>query len=148
MEGREEEPGIVADTNILISALLKDNSINSQLIKAKIFSIYFPDYGLKEINKYKRYIIAKRIRNSQSLSFDFAEKYIFEDIIITPFDLYRKKIREASEIMKNIDEKDAPILALAMQLCCPIWSNDKHFMMQKAVKVYTTGNLLDLLNRK
>ena len=45
MEGREEELGIVADTNILISALLKDNSINSKLIKAKIFSIYFPDYG-------------------------------------------------------------------------------------------------------
>jgi len=101
-----------------------------------------------KINKYKKYIIAKRIRNSQSLSFDFAEKYIFEDIIITPFDLYRKKIREASEIMKNIDEKDAPILALAMQLRCPIWSNDKHFMMQKAVKVYTTGNLLDLWNCK
>lgn len=148
MEGREEEPGIVADTNILISALLKGNSINSQLIKAKIFCIYFPDYGLKEINKYKRYIIAKRIRKSQKLSFDFAEKYIFEDIRVTPFDLYRKKIREASEIMKDIDEKDAPILALAMQLRCPIWSNDKHFMKQKAVKVYTTGNLLDLLNCK
>jgi len=54
MEGREEEPGIVADTNILISALLKDNSINSQLIKAKIFSIYFPDYGLKEVKRRQR----------------------------------------------------------------------------------------------
>jgi len=148
MEGREEELGIVADTNILISALLKDNSINSKLIKAKIFSIYFPDYGLKEIDKYKTYIIAKRIRNSQNLSFEFAKKYIFDDIRVIPFDLYRNKIKEASEIMKDIDEKDAPILALAMQLCCPIWSNDKHFMMQKAVKVYTTGNLLDLLNRK
>ncbi len=148
MEGREEELGIVADTNILISALLKDNSINSKLIKAKIFCIYFPDYGLKEIDKYKTYIIAKRIRNSQNLSFEFAKKYIFDDIRVIPFDLYRNKIKEASEIMKDIDEKDAPILALAMQLCCPIWSNDKHFMMQKAVKVYTTGNLLDLLNRK
>ena len=148
MEGREEELGIVADTNILISALLKDNSINSKLIKAKIFSIYFPDYGLKEIDKYKTYIIAKRIRNSQNLSFEFAKKYIFDDIRVIPFDLYRNKIKEASEIMKDIDEKDAPNLALAMQLCCPIWSNDKHFMMQKAVKVYTTGNLLDLLNRK
>ena len=148
MEGREEEPRIVADTNILISALLKDNSINSQLIKSKIFCIYFPDYGLKEINKYKSYIIAKRIRNSQSISFEFAKKYIFEDIRIAPFDLYREKIKVASKIMKDIDEKDAPILASAMQLCCPIWSNDKHFMMQKTVKVYTTGNLLDLLNCK
>ena len=73
---------------------------------------------------------------------------MLDDIRLTLFNLYRNNIKEASEIMKDIDEKDAPILALAMQLCCPIWSNDKHFMMQKAVKVYTTGNLLDLLNRK
>ncbi|MDD4162945.1 MAG: PIN domain-containing protein [Methanothrix sp.] len=87
MEGRKEEPRIVADTNILISALLRDNSINSQLIKSKIFCIYFPDYGMKEIKKYRNYIIAKRVRKSQNLSFEFAEKYIFEEIRIAPFDL-------------------------------------------------------------
>jgi predicted nucleic acid-binding protein len=148
MEGREEEPRIVADTNILISALLKDNSFNSQLIKSKFFCIYFPDYGLKEIDKYRSYIRAKRERKSQKLSLEFAELYIMEEINIAPVDLYRQKIKDASVIMKEIDEKDAPILALALQLCCPIWSNDKHFKMQKAVKVYTTGNLLEILNYK
>lgn len=68
-----------------------------------------------------------------------------EEIKIAPFDLYRQKIKNASEIMKEIDEKDAPILALALQICCPIWSNDKHFKKQKSVKVYTTADLLDLL---
>jgi predicted nucleic acid-binding protein len=145
MERRKEEPRIVADTNILISALLKDHSIHAQLIKSKLFSIYFPEYGLNEIEKYRSYIIAKRTRKSQSLSLEFAERYIMEEIEIAPFDLYRQKIKNASEIMKEIDEKDAPILALALQLCCPIWSNDKHFKKQKSVKVYTTADLLDLL---
>jgi predicted nucleic acid-binding protein len=145
MEGRKEEPRIVADTNILISALLKDHSIHARLIKSKFFDIYFPEYGLKEIEKYRSYIISKRKRNSQSLSLEFSERYIMEEIEIAPFDLYRQKIKDASEIMKEIDEKDAPILALALQLCCPIWSNDKHFMRQKAAKVYTTADLLDLL---
>ncbi len=145
MEGRKEEPRIVADTNILISALLKDHSINARLIKSKFFDIYFPEYGLKEIEKYRSYIIAKRRRNSQSLSLEFSERYIMEEIEIAPFDLYRQKIKDASETMKEIDEKDAPILALALQLCCPIWSNDKHFKRQKAAKVYTTADLLDLL---
>jgi predicted nucleic acid-binding protein len=145
MERRKEEPRIVADTNILISALLKDHSIHAQLIKSKLFSIYFPEYGLNEIEKYRSYIIAKRKRKSQSLSLEFAERYIMEEIEIAPFDLYRQKIKNASEIMKEIDEKDAPILALALQLCCPIWSNDKHFKKQKSVKVYTTADLLDLL---
>ena len=145
MERRKEEPRIVADTNILISALLKDHSIHAQLIKSKFFSIYFPEYGLKEIEKYRSYIIAKRKRKSQSLSLEFAGRYIMEEIKIATFDLYRQKIKNASEIMKEIDEKDAPILALALQLCCPVWSNDKHFKKQKSVKVYTTADLLDLL---
>lgn len=145
MERRKEELRIVADTNILISALLKDHSIHARLIKSKFFDIYFPEYGLKEIEKYRGYIIAKRERDSQSLSLEFSERYIMEEVKIAPFDLYRQKIVDASEIMKEIDEKDAPILALALQLCCPIWSNDKHFKRQKATKVYTTADLLDLL---
>jgi predicted nucleic acid-binding protein len=147
MEGRKEEPGIVADTNVIISALLKDHSINARLIKSKFFNIYFPEYGLKEIEKYRGYIIAKRERYSQSISLEFAERYIFKEIVIAPFGLYRQKMRDASEIMKEIDEKDAPILALALQLCCPVWSNDKHFQMQKTAKVYTTADLSGLLDR-
>ena len=145
MERRKEELRIVVDTNILISALLKDNSIHARLIKSKFFSIYFPEYGLKEIEKYRSYIIAKRKRNSQSLSLEFIERYIMEEINIAPFDLYRQEIKNASKIMKEIDEKDAPILALALQQCCPIWSNDKHFKIQKNARVYTTADLLDLL---
>ena len=91
MERRKEEPRIVVDTNILISALLKDHSISARLIKSKFFSIYFPEYGLKEMEKYRSYIIAKRKRNSQSLSLEFAERYIMEEIKIAPFDLYRQK---------------------------------------------------------
>jgi predicted nucleic acid-binding protein len=62
-----------------------------------------------------------------------------------PFNLYRQRLNEAFEIMKDIDEKDAPILALAMQLNCPVWSNDKHFQKQKAARVYTTADILGLL---
>ena len=113
---------------------------------SRITGIYFPEYGLKEIEKYKSYIIAKRERNSQSLSLEYSERYIMKEIKVAPFDLYCQKIKDASEIMKDIDEKDAPILALALQLCCLIWSNDKHFKKQKTAKVYTTADLLALLD--
>lgn len=51
----------------------------------------------------------------------------------------------AFEIMKEIDEKDAPFLALAMQLGCPVWSNDRHFQRQNEVRVYTTRDILGLI---
>lgn len=62
-----------------------------------------------------------------------------------PLDLYRPRMEDAFEIMKEIDEKDAPFLASAMQLGYPIWSNDKHFQRHKEVRVYTTKDILGLI---
>ena len=49
------------------------------------------------------------------------------------------------DVMKKIDEKDTPFLALAMQLSCPIWSNDNHFKQQRVIEVYTTREIVDLV---
>lgn len=58
---------------------------------------------------------------------------------ITP---YRNKALDA---MRDSDIDDAPILALAMALECPIWSNDEDLKEQQLVQVYKTKELLDLL---
>jgi predicted nucleic acid-binding protein len=145
MEGREEEAGLVADTNILISALLKDYSINARLIKSGYFSVYFPDYGIKEIDSYRNYIDAKRKRSSQPVALEYAQSFLLKAIQVVPLDLYHPRMKAAFEIMKEIDEKDAPFLALAMQLGCPVWSNDRHFQRQKEVRVYTTRDILQLI---
>ncbi len=60
-------------------------------------------------------------------------------------DLYRPRMNVAFEIMKEIDEKDAPFLALALQLGLPIGSNDKHFQRQKEVRVYAPRDILRLI---
>ncbi|MGA9099750.1 MAG: PIN domain-containing protein [Methanotrichaceae archaeon] len=148
MERREEEAGLVVDTNILIAALLKDHSINARLIKSGYFNVYFPEYGMIEMGGYFAYIEAKRKKSSQSLSFEYAKSFILRSIQVVPSDLYRSRMKDAFEVMKEIDEKDAPILALAMQLCYPIWSNDKHFQRQKAAKVYTTSDVLRMLKKE
>lgn len=43
--------------------------------------------------------------------------------------------------------EDTPYLALAMHLCLPLWSNDAGLKTQNAVTVYTTHELLKLLNK-
>ncbi len=145
MEGREEEAGLVADTNILISALLKDHSINARLIKSGYFSVYFPEYGIKEIDGYHDYIDAKRKRSSQPVALEYAQSFLLKAIQVVPLNLYRPRMKAAFEIMKEIDEKDAPFLALAMQFGCPVWSNDRHFQRQKEVRAYTTRDILQLI---
>ena len=134
MEGREEESEVVIDTNILVSALIKDHSDNAELIKKGYFKVYFPEYGLIELNRYQAYIKAKREKSSQHQSIEYAQDFLLKSIQIVPLNLYRQRLNEALEIMKDIDEKDAPILALAMQLNCPVWSNDKTFSEAKGSK--------------
>jgi predicted nucleic acid-binding protein len=146
MDEREEKAGLVADTNILISALLSDHSTNARLIESGYFMVYLPEYGIMEMEGYRDYIKDKREKSSQTVALEYAQRFILKYVQIIPLDTYRHKIKDAFEIMKEIDEKDTPILALAMQLCCPIWSNDKHFQRQRAARVYTTKDLLELLD--
>ena len=40
------------------------------------------------------------------------------------------------------DLKDAPYIALALKLNCPIWSQDKALKKQSVVKIYSTEELI------
>ena len=145
MERNKEKIQIVVDTNILMSALLKDNSITAQLIRSEFFDMYYPQDGLSEIKRYKDYIISKRKRTLQKQSLEYALKFILEPIHVIPCKLYSQRIKDAYEVMKDIDEKDTPFLALALQLQCSIWSDDNHLRQQNAVKVYTTKEIIQLV---
>jgi len=148
MERNKEKIRVVVDTNVLISALLKNNSFTAKLSRSEFFEIYFPEDGLREIEYYKKYIISKREKALQKQSFEYVLKFILEPIHIIPSELYSQKIKDAYEEMRGIDEKDTPFLALALQLNCPIWSDDKHFKQQSIAKVYTTKEILDLSKQR
>jgi len=139
MERNKEKIRIVIDTNILISALIKDDSTTSKIIKSDIFEIYYPEDGMVELEKYRDYIIKKRKKALQRKSFDYAISFLLESITVVPSPLYEDKIREAYEIMKDTDEKDTPFLALALKLQCPVWSNDNDLEKQDLVEVYKTS---------
>ena len=107
MERDEEKIRFVVDTNILISALLKDDSFTAKLLKLEIFEIFYPEDGLREIERYKDYIFSKRKNSLQKRSFEYALNFILDNVHIIPSELYSDKIVEAYNIMKEIDEKDA-----------------------------------------
>lgn len=142
MERDKEKTRVVIDTNILISALIKDDSVTARIIKSGIFEIYYPEDGMFELEKYRDYIIKKRKKALQKKSFDYALSFLLESVNVVPSLLYEDKIREAYEIMRDIDEKDTPFLALALKLQCPIWSNDGDFEEQNLVEVYKTSYIL------
>ena len=148
MERDAEEIRLVVDTNILISALLKDDSITARLLRSNACSYYYPWDGLTEINYYKDYIISKRNKHIQASSFEHALQFVLGSISVVPSEMYSYRMKEAFSIIKDRDPKDTPFLALALQLGSPLWSNDKHFQDLPEVIAYSTGALIEHLRSR
>ena len=132
---------IVIDTNILISALLKEGLTRDFiLIKGLGFEFLTPAYTLREINKYKEEICSKA-KLSEEDFFILLEKIMNYIKIINPL-FYDAYLAEAANLIKHAS--DTPFLALSLALNCPIWSDDKHFKKQGRIKILTTKDILNL----
>ena len=71
---------------------------------------------------------------------------LLQRVQVIGFDRYVHRYLEAEEIIGEIDPDDAPFIALALSIPNDgIWSNDKHFLKQDRVKIWTTGDLIKLI---
>ena len=148
MDREKERLRIVIDSNILIGALIRDNSFKARLLKNRNFLFFFPDYGLDEIEKFREYICSKRRKEPTALSFDYAIKFLLESVTVVPRQLYQDQISSAYTVMKEIDPKDTPFLALALHLECPLWSDDAHLKRQSLVPCYLTSEIPELADKR
>ncbi len=55
-------------------------------------------------------------------------------------------MERAKSIMMNIDNDDVPFIAAALVIHANIWSDDKHFLQQNEIKVWTTKDLMKMMN--
>jgi len=132
----------VIDTNILFSAMIK-KSITRNIILSDVFDLYVPEYLFGEINNNKKLILRKAKIKEENF---IALLTLFQKHVkIIKKETYRNKFPLAEEAMKKIDVTDSPFLALALTLNSPMWSDDKHFKQQDLVDVYTTKDVLKLL---
>jgi putative PIN family toxin of toxin-antitoxin system len=130
MEGGEEKVGaVVVDTNIIISALIPQNSKLRDIILSGKLKLYAPEYLLKELEKYWELIIAKAEKRGVSRSnLELVKEELLSKIIFEPEKLYLAKIHEAYAICKNFDEKDTPFVALSLVLRIPILTGDRSLL--------------------
>lgn len=134
---------LVIDTNIVISALIKDSWVRKIIVESGI-ELFTPDFTFEEIDKHLHYICKK---SSLSREENLKVLGILSDYIrIVDFEFYAHKIKDAKKIIGKIDENDIPFLALAMSFKNDgIWTNDKHFLRQKEVKIWRTKDVLEKL---
>jgi len=131
---------LVIDTNILISALIKDSITRKILVNYKM-NFLFPEYGLEEIYFYKGDIIKKS--NISEEEFDKLLLRILKYVRLIPISMINKFKKQADNIIGHIDKKDTVFIATALAFKCPVWSDDKHFKKQKKIKTITTKDMLN-----
>jgi len=135
---------LVIDTNIIISALIK-NGISRRIIVSPLIDFVTFEYTLQKISKYEKLICKKAKLNHDE--FKLLLNLIFENIIIIPKKEYKAFLNPAKKFTEDID--DVPFIALCLALKMDgILSDDYHFKTQKDVIIYRTKELALILKSK
>jgi predicted nucleic acid-binding protein len=108
-----------------------------------VFELYVPEYLYEEIARHDDLILEK----SKLSTTDYTALLLLfqKHTKIVKHEVYLRTMPLAEQTMKAIDVTNSPFLALALALSSPIWTNDVHFKHQNLVGVYTTNELLELL---
>ncbi len=131
----------VIDTNVLISALIK-NSTTRKLIIEMDEELVYPEAGFREIEKYKALIIKKSGLGEKEFNSIF--NLLLEYIEMVPDNLLESTLEEAEDIMLKIDGKDVIFVATALVFeNAKLWSDDKDFKKQNRIPVKTTSEILE-----
>lgn len=136
---------LVVDTNIVIAALLRDSSTRKILLHP-LFSFSIPEHAFDEIERHEEELIKKskltRLRFHQVM--DILKRHLN----IVPTEEFIGHYPSALKAMKDIDETDAPFLALSLSFDNDgIWTNDSHFDKQYLVRVWSTPDLMNELKQ-
>ena len=134
---------LVVNTNRIIAALIRDSTSRKIIMSGKI-ELVTPKFSQKEIKKHKDELVSKaKITNKQ---FDQLLSILLTKIYSVDDEITAKKMRDAKMIIGSIDSDDEPFISLALAITNDgIWTDDRHFLEQKFVKIYTTADLITMI---
>lgn len=116
---------IVLDANILIRAVLGKRVRELIVGNAETVQFFAPDVAYADARKYLPALLEKRGVNSQSAMavLDALES------IVRPLELgvYAGLQTQALQRISIRDADDWPVLACAMTIACPVWTEDADF---------------------
>ena len=136
---------LVIDSNRIMAGLIKDSQTR-KIIFNEEYNFIAPDYVITEIEKYRLYLIEKSKLTDRE--FDIILLSILERIELIPSNVFIDHLELAEEIMKDIDIKDTPFLALGLAVkASGIWSEDKDFDGQDKLKRFSTKELIIMANK-
>lgn len=133
---------IVLDANELFSAVISRSKTLDLLFNPRL-ELIAPQFILEEFQKYFEKISKKSgLTRTEVITWLVL---ISEKIKFYPIAEYESFMSNAEEI--SPDPNDSDYFALALKMNCSIWSEDKKLKGQDKVKVLSTKDLIELLER-
>lgn len=123
------EVRVVVDTNIIFSGILSPKSNISDLLLNSdgAFEFYAPDFMLVELEKHDAKLIKLSGYTAENL--DFVKGVLLKKIYLINLEaISPQNWQQALAMTKEIDEFDAPFVALALEMRAYLWSGDKKLM--------------------
>jgi putative PIN family toxin of toxin-antitoxin system len=114
---------IVVDTNVIISVLISANQQVRRILARKNLQFIAPKFIVVELFKH-----APKIQKATKLSKDEVLELL--TFIVNRIKFYEEDLisvgswAEAFRLCRNVDEKDTPYIALALEFDALIWTND------------------------
>jgi predicted nucleic acid-binding protein len=132
---------VVVDANPMLSALLGGRA--REVLFDRRLALFSPQTTLFEVEKYLPFVARKLGQSELDL---FREFELLPITAVQP-QMYESEFPRATELIGWRDPKDVPVLALALRLRLPIWTEDRDFENLPGVSVYKTAELLMLAGR-
>ena len=115
---------VVVDTNIIFSALLRKNSLIGELLLRDSPDFIIPKFAYIELFKYKEKILKQSKLSEDELlevMYRLLKKIdVFDEEMVTT-----NTLREAYELVEDIDEKDMIFVALTIEVDGYLWTGDE-----------------------
>lgn len=129
---------LVIDANIIVRAVLGKRVRELITKHYKVVNFFTPDVCMIDAQKYLPEIFKKRQLPFESVINLLHE--IAQLVEIVPLDIYEEYQKESEQRMRNRDVEDWPIVATALTLDSPIWTEDQDFF-GSGLPTWTTDNI-------
>lgn len=119
------DKALVLDANILIRAILGQRVCNLIFAHAATVRFYAPGVAYADARRYLPDLLARRGIDAQP-ALEVLDRL---EMLVQPFEagLYESAKAEALRRIASRDPDDWPVLACAMILDCPVWTEDADF---------------------
>jgi len=137
---------LAVDANPILSALIGGAALQVfQACPERVGELATTEHTVREVIEYIPELAQKpKVREARIAEADLYFALIVAPLTIYTREFYEEKLEAAHKQIGERDPEDVDLLALALKLRSPIWSNDQHFREVK-VKWWTTARLLQHL---